>query len=88
MALEQNFQQMAKRVAEANLKSAFPQQTMGHLYGLYKQSTVGDNPVQQAPWQMFDPTGYGKWEAWNKFKGLEREEAQRRYIEYAKSILD
>lgn len=88
MGSEQQFQQMAKRVAEANKKSPFEQKAMGQLYGLYKQATSGDNPVEQAPWQMLNPTGYSKWEAWNKYKGMSKEEAQRRYIDFAKTLLD
>ncbi len=36
---------------------------------------------------MFDLKGRYKWDAWNKNKGMSKEEAQKKYIELVKSLL-
>nr|XP_036217889.1 acyl-CoA-binding protein homolog [Bactrocera oleae] len=48
------------------------------LYGLYKQSTVGDVNVERPG--ALDLKGKAKWDSWNKHKGLSKEEAQKAYI--------
>lgn len=48
------------------------------LYGLYKQATVGDINISK-PW-FTDPKGQYKWEAWNKRKGMSKQEAEEKYI--------
>ncbi|KAI9030640.1 putative acyl-CoA-binding protein [Hyaloraphidium curvatum] len=51
------------------------------LYGLYKQATVGD--INSArPTGFHDYTGKAKWDAWNKNKGMSKEDAQRAYVDY------
>lgn len=54
------------------------------LYGLFKQATVGDN--NDAKPGMFDLKGKYKWEAWNKRKGLSKEDAQKEYIELVEKL--
>ncbi|MBD8093659.1 acyl-CoA-binding protein [Pseudomonas fluorescens] len=56
------------------------------LYGLYKQSTVGDNDSTRPGFTDF--AGKAKWEAWNKLKGTSQLEAQNRYIELANSLIN
>ena len=55
------------------------------LYGLYKQATVGDCNTDSPG--MFDPKGRAKWDNWNSLKGTSKEEAQRKYVEFANSLL-
>lgn len=50
------------------------------LYGLYQQATVGD--VNQAqPWAV-QLEARAKWEAWNKQKGMSKELAMEKYIQF------
>jgi diazepam-binding inhibitor (GABA receptor modulating acyl-CoA-binding protein) len=55
-----------------------------HIYGLYKQGTVGDINIDKPG--LTDLKGKAKWEAWHKEKGKPKETAQHEYIEYARSL--
>jgi acyl-CoA-binding protein len=48
------------------------------LYGLFKQSTVGDINIE-CP-SIFNMTGRAKWAAWNEHKGKTMEQAKTKYI--------
>lgn len=48
------------------------------LYALFKQGTTGD--VNTARPGMMDFKGRAKWDAWEKKKGLTREQAMTQYI--------
>lgn len=48
------------------------------FYGLYKQSTVGDNNTAEPG--ALDLKGKAKWSAWNKHKGLSQDAAKAAYI--------
>lgn len=50
------------------------------LYGLFKQSLLGDNTTVKPG--IFDMKGRYKWDAWTKNKGMSKEEAQTKYIEH------
>jgi diazepam-binding inhibitor (GABA receptor modulator, acyl-CoA-binding protein) len=54
------------------------------LYGLYKQSTIGDINVPQPG--IFNMTDRAKWNAWHEFSGLTRSSAQKMYINTVKEI--
>lgn len=49
------------------------------LYKLFKQATVGDINTSR-PTGMFDMAGKAKWDAWNSIKGMQKEEAEAKYI--------
>ncbi|KAG4092711.1 hypothetical protein H8356DRAFT_1702048 [Neocallimastix lanati (nom. inval.)] len=49
------------------------------LYSYYKQGTIGDNETDKPG--IFDLKASAKWKAWNKVKGMSKEEAQSKYIE-------
>ncbi|XP_037617743.1 acyl-CoA-binding protein-like [Sebastes umbrosus] len=51
---------------------------LGEIYGLYKQATAGDNEAPRPG--IFDLAGRGKWDAWERRKGLSNEEAMIAYI--------
>jgi diazepam-binding inhibitor (GABA receptor modulator, acyl-CoA-binding protein) len=53
--------------------------TLLQLYGLYKQSVVGD--VNTEPPTAFDFVNKAKYEAWSSFKGTSQEDAMKAYIE-------
>ena len=48
------------------------------LYGLFKQANVGDNETNKPG--MIDFKGKAKWEAWNKNKGMSKDDAMENYI--------
>ncbi|WP_425639555.1 acyl-CoA-binding protein [Algoriphagus yeomjeoni] len=49
------------------------------LYGLYKQATDGDNETERPG--GFDFKAAAKYNSWLNFKGLSKEEAERKYRE-------
>ena len=49
------------------------------FYALYKQATEGDVSGKRPG--MMDFVGRAKFDAWEKVKGLSREEAMQRYID-------
>lgn len=55
------------------------------LYGLYKQSTTGDNTTAKPG--LFDLKGKYKWQSWKDFEGISQEEAEQQYIALADELL-
>jgi diazepam-binding inhibitor (GABA receptor modulating acyl-CoA-binding protein) len=55
------------------------------LYGLFKQSTDGDNDTKKPG--MFDIKGQFKWEAWNNLKGNSSETAMQKYVDLVNKLL-
>lgn len=55
------------------------------LYGLFKQTTVGDNDTPQPG--TFDFKGKYKWKAWTELKGTSQEDAEAQYIKLADELL-
>ncbi|CAN6663752.1 acyl-CoA-binding protein 2 [Trichomonascus vanleenenianus] len=55
------------------------------LYGLFKQTTVGDNNTAKPG--IFDLKAKYKWQAWEDLKGKPQEEAEKEYIEFANSLI-
>ncbi|MCX7662907.1 MAG: acyl-CoA-binding protein [Tepidimonas fonticaldi] len=53
--------------------------TLLQLYALYKQATEGDNTTAKP--SLTDLVARAKWDAWNKIKGLSRDEAMQRYAD-------
>lgn len=74
--MEQEFKLYAEKVKE--LKSRPPDSTLLILYGLYKQSTEGDNRSGRPG--FFDQRGRAKWDAWNRYKGMTKDVAMNTYI--------
>lgn len=54
------------------------------LYSLYKQSTEGD--VQGKRPGMFDMINAAKFDAWEKSKGVSKEEAMQSYIDLVNKL--
>ena len=54
------------------------------LYGLFKQSTVGDCQSERP--LLLDMIGRAKWDAWDSRRGIEPREAQQKYIELVDSL--
>jgi diazepam-binding inhibitor (GABA receptor modulating acyl-CoA-binding protein) len=58
--------------------------TLLKIYGLYKQSTAGDNTDKKPGFS--DMVARAKWEAWDGFKGLSSEEAMQQYVALIESL--
>lgn len=83
--IKSKFEKAAKDIkAKSDLN--LDNDTLLTLYGYYKQANEGDCNTE-AP-GFFDFTGKSKWEAWNKNKGLSKEEAMKKYYKKVKKILE
>jgi acyl-CoA-binding protein len=58
---------------------------MLELYSLNKQATIGDINIEKPG--MFDFVAAAKYNAWNAKKGMSKEEAQQKYIDYVDGLL-
>jgi diazepam-binding inhibitor (GABA receptor modulating acyl-CoA-binding protein) len=58
--------------------------TLLKLYGLYKQSTDGDNASPKPGFS--DLVGRAKWDAWAALKSTPQEDAMKRYIDLVESL--
>uniref|UniRef100_A0A8B9XLC8 Acyl-CoA binding domain containing 7 n=1 Tax=Bos mutus grunniens TaxID=30521 RepID=A0A8B9XLC8_BOSMU len=67
------------------LKTRPDDEELKELYGLYKQSVIGDIDIGICP-ALLDLKGKAKWEAWNlqKVVRLSKEDAMNAYISKAK----
>lgn len=57
---------------------------MLELYALNKQATIGDLNIDKPA--MFDFVAAAKYNAWNGKKGMTKEDAQQKYIDYVESL--
>lgn len=83
--IEKDFLYHANTMKNSNF--TLEQDDMRILYGLYKQSTVGDCNIQE-PNLILDYIGNSKWHAWNKCKNMEKEKAMKLYILKTKKLLN
>ncbi|XP_021517388.1 acyl-CoA-binding domain-containing protein 7 [Meriones unguiculatus] len=84
MSLQADFDQATQDVRK--LKSRPEDEELKELYGLYKQSIVGD--INIACPAMLDLKGKAKWEAWNLQKGLSKDDAMTAYISKARELIE
>ena len=76
MELKETFEQA---VADSKTIPSRPDnETLLHLYSLYKQATEGD--INTEPPGMFDFVAKAKYDAWTKLKGLTAKDAMQQYI--------
>uniref|UniRef100_A0A8C6M5Y7 Diazepam binding inhibitor, acyl-CoA binding protein n=1 Tax=Nothobranchius furzeri TaxID=105023 RepID=A0A8C6M5Y7_NOTFU len=66
------------------LKAKPSDDEMLQIYSLFKQATVGD--VNTARPGMLDFTGKAKWDAWEKQKGKNKEDAISEYIKLVEEL--
>ncbi|XP_044294342.1 acyl-CoA-binding protein [Varanus komodoensis] len=78
------FEKAAEEVKK--LKSQPTDDEMLDIYSHYKQATVGDVNTERPG--MFDLKGKAKWDAWNKLKGMSKEEAMKVYIAKVNELKD
>jgi acyl-CoA thioester hydrolase len=81
--LEQKLEDAKKRVMELTEKPG--NDVMLELYSLNKQATIGDINIEKPG--MFDFVAAAKYNAWNAKKGMSKEEAQQKYIDYVDGLL-
>jgi acyl-CoA-binding protein len=58
--------------------------TLLRIYGLFKQSTAGDNTEKKPSFS--DVVARAKWEAWTAQKGLGADEAKQKYVDLIESL--
>ncbi|XP_046886840.1 acyl-CoA-binding protein-like [Hypomesus transpacificus] len=74
-----------KAVDEVKILKVRPcRSELNHVYGLYKQSTVGDVPFERPG--ILDFAGRVKWDAWIVKKGMTKEEARQAYIDLVEEL--
>ena len=72
-------------VAQSKTLSERPDNaTLLKIYALYKQATQGDNEEKKPSFS--DMVGRAKWDAWEKLKGTDSDEAREQYIELIESL--
>ena len=81
-----NSQQFNLAVEAVNQLSTKPNnETLGKLYGLYKQATFGDNNTSKPG--MLDLKGNAKWNSWNNYKGYSKYQAEVEYIKLVNKLI-
>jgi acyl-CoA thioester hydrolase len=80
--LEQKFEEAKKKVMDLPEKPG--NDVMLELYALNKQATIGDINADKPA--MFDFVAAAKYNAWNGKKGISKEEAQQKYIDYVQVL--
>ncbi|OAB61357.1 acyl-CoA-binding protein [Leptolyngbya valderiana BDU 20041] len=80
--LDQQFEEIA--AAAQSLPERPDNDTMLKLYALYKQGSKGDVTGEKPG--FFDFVGVAKFEAWEKLKGMDQDEAKQQYIDLVKSL--
>lgn len=80
--LEEKFEAAKARVMELKEKPA--NDKMLELYALNKQATIGDINAEKPA--MFDFVAAAKFNAWTTKKGMSKEEAQQKYIDFVEGL--
>lgn len=80
--LDQQFEDAA--AAAQKLPERPDNDTMLTLYALYKQGSAGD--VSGDKPGFFDFVGVAKYEAWEKLRGMSRDEARQKYVDLVRSL--
>ena len=83
MSLEEDFAVNAEMVKN-KINKTLSDEELKEVYALYKQSTLGDVNIEKPG--MLDLKGCAKWEAWNSKKGMDQEEAKKKYIQLANQL--
>lgn len=80
--LEEKFEAAKKKVMDLPEKPG--NDKMLELYALNKQATIGDVNVDKPA--MFDFVAAAKYNAWTAKKGMAKEEAQQKYIDFVNGL--
>ena len=82
--LEEKFEAAKKRVME--LPERPSNEKMLEVYSLNKQATIGDINIDKPA--MFDFIAAAKYNSWTKKKGMSKEDAQQKYIDFIESLFE
>lgn len=80
--LDTRFRQAAEDVK--NLDERPDNDTLLKLYALYKQGSEGDVSGEKPG--FFDFVGVAKYEAWERLKGMDSDEAKQKYVDLVESL--
>ncbi len=83
MSNSHQFLQAAEAVKELSTKPN--NTTLGILYGLYKQATVGNNNTNKPG--ILDIQGNIKWNNWNNYKNYSKHQAEVEYIQLVNKLI-
>lgn len=83
MSTETQFEEAALNVKKLTSRPGNDQ--LLKLYALYKQGSEGDLHGDKPG--MFDFKGQAKWNAWEKLKGTEQEDAKAQYVTFVNELL-
>ena len=83
MSIEDEFKKASEDVQTLPKKP--DNKTLLQLYSLYKQATEGDVTGDKPG--AFDLVNRKKYEAWQKLQGIQKEQAQKAYIELVKRLM-
>ncbi|XP_043517093.1 acyl-CoA-binding protein-like [Frieseomelitta varia] len=83
MSLDERFNKAAEEVKE--LSAPASDADLLELYSLYKQATVGDCNTTRPG--ILDFRGKAKWDAWDKRKGMNQDDAKEQYIQKVEELI-
>ena len=84
MSIDEDFKKASEDVQKLSKKP--DNKTLLQLYSLYKQATEGDITGDKPG--AFDMVKRTKYEAWQKLQGIQKEQAQKAYIELVKRLMN
>ena len=82
--INETFQKAAKNVKKLTTRPS--DKVLLELYGLYKQSTIGNINTPQ-PWAI-QVEQRSKWDAWKSYENMEKNLAMTRYIIVVNRLLE
>ena len=82
--INETFQKAAENVKKLTTRPS--DKVLLELYGLYKQSTIGNINTPQ-PWAI-QVEQRAKWDAWKSYENMEKNLAMARYIIVVKRLLE
>jgi acyl-CoA-binding protein len=83
--IDEKFKLAAAMLNDKEKKPKLDMKQQLTLFGLYKQATEGKN-TKPAPAKS-DMAAYYKWTAWSKCGDMSKEDAKKKFVEFAKTVL-
>lgn len=81
MSLKQKFE---TAVEKSKALPSQPSNVQLDMYGLFKQATIGD--CEGGRPGMLDVRGRAKWDAWDKRRGMEEDDAMEAYVKLVEKL--
>ena len=85
MDLEKRFMERASSIK--NRDTDISNDDLLHLYGLYKQGTIGNCDLGNQPWTMFKEER-ARWNAWYKNYNMIKSDAMQKYIDKVNELMN